>query len=77
MRIQYQNARFFKEYVRCLCMILSKNLQSRRLICCFDENKDVTSVKSYKLYIISKNCTMMSKFCGLLKSLLKLYNNFS
>lgn len=68
---------FFNEYVPYLCMILLEKLRSHGLICCFDENNDVTSAILYKIYTNSKKSTMIPKFCELLKSLLKLYNKFS
>ena len=77
IRIQYQKALFFKEYVFCLWKKWLKCSQLDDLTCGFDENKHNTSVIMYKIYDKSKKSAMKPKQCELLKSLLKLYNNDS
>ena len=77
IRIQYQNAFFFREYVLCLCIVWSKKLKFSEKVRCFDGFKKDASVIMYNLHMDSKKSAIKPKQCELLKSLLKLYNNNS
>ena len=77
MRIQYQKAFFFREYILCLCIIWSKKLKFSKKVRYFDAFKKDASVIMYNLHMDSKKSAIKPKQYELLKSLLKLYNNNS
>lgn len=67
IRIQYQNAFFFREYILCLCIVWSKKLKFSEKVRCFDEFKKDASVIIYNLHIDSKKSAIKPKQCELLK----------